>query len=297
MEINGKEIKISNPDKVLFPDDGFTKQDIVDYYSEIAGYLIPYAKDRPVMMQRFPDGIGKSGFYHKEVPDYFPDWINTGKVDKKEGGTVTHVICDSRETLVYLANQGSITLHTWLSRIEKPKHPDKVIIDLDPPGNDFTMIRSNITDIKNLLDDHDLKTFLMTTGSAGLHMVIPVEPDRTFDKVKKQADRLADLIVENFGDDFTTAQLKEKRRGKIYVDSQRNSYAQTGVTPYSLRPKEGAPVATPIEWEEASAKGFNARSFHVKNIFRRLSRKKDPWSGFSSKSTGKHNAKILKEIT
>jgi len=296
MKLRGKNIEISNRDKALFPEDGITKGDLIGYYQDIAPYLLPYVKDRPLMMQRFPDGIAHHGFYHKEAPDYFPDWIRTEKMDRKEGGKITHVICDNPETLVYLANQACITLHAWLSRTHKPHHPDKLIMDLDPPSRSFDPIHDSLSDLEEYLGKINITGFLMTTGSKGLHIVIPVLKKRTFEQIKKKVDQLADHIVKEFKGAFTTAQHKDKREGKIYLDTMRNSYAQTGVVPFSLRPIEGAPVATPVSWEEARKKGFHARRYHLKNIFRRLGQVQDPWTHLFDHEVAEANHAHLSDI-
>ena len=289
MDINGKNIEISNPDKILFPGNDYSKKDIINYYLNIADYLLPHVKDRPLMMQRFPDGIIHKGFYHKEVPDYFPDWIRRERMDRKEGGKITHVISDNRETLVYLTNQACITFHTWLSSVDKPDQPDKILIDLDTPTESFDPIRDSLPGLREYLDEKEIDGFLMTTGSRGLHIVIPVTPEQTFHQIKKEVDELAENIVKEFSEEFTTAQHKEKRGDKIYIDSQRNSYAQTSVAPYSLRPIEGAPVATPISWEDARQKDFHARQYHMKNIFRRLGQAHDPWEHIFDHDLAKKN--------
>jgi bifunctional non-homologous end joining protein LigD len=289
MRVKGKNIEISNPDKILFPENGFTKEDVINYYLDIADYILPYVKGRPLMMQRFPDGIDHPGFYHKEAPEYFPDWIRKEKLERKEGGKITQVICDNPETLVYLSNQATITLHTWLSLVENPGHPDKIIIDLDPPTRNFESIRDSLPGLKEYLEKKDIKGFLMSTGSKGMHIVIPVKPKQTFELIKKKMEQLADEIVREFGDKFTTAQLKEKREDKIYLDIQRNSYAQTGVAPFSLRPLEGAPVATPVSWKNAKQKEFHSRLYHLKNIFRRLGQVQNPWEHFFDPDLAKKN--------
>jgi bifunctional non-homologous end joining protein LigD len=296
MKISDKDISISKPDKILYPEDGYNKADVVAYYEKIFDYMFPHVSNRLLMLQRFPDGIKSAGFYQKEVPGYFPEWIDRAQVSKKEGGNITHVICNSRETAVYLANQACITFHTWLSRAENPDFPDKVIIDLDPPGQEFAKIRKTLFRVRDFFDKTELRVFLMTTGSKGLHFVIPVEPENTFEKVKFKADLLAERLEKECESQFTTNLSKNKREGKIYLDSQRNSYGQTGVAPYSLRPVKGAPIATPIHWDEAFQKGFNARKYHIRNIFRRLAHVRDPWDNYFDREVARSNLERLNQL-
>lgn len=289
IKIDNHNINTSHEDKVLFDKDKITKGDVIEYYRKISEFMLPYLNGRPVMMERYPDGIGNSGFFQKDIPDYFPDWISRVTVKKKGGGKITHILCDKEETLAYLANQGCITIHSWLSRADHPEKPDKLIMDLDPPGDDFQAIRNSLSNIKDMVERWHLDAFIMTTGSKGLHLIFPVLPEINFDEMKVHADELAEKMCKKFPEHFTTAQQKKDRHGLIYLDTQRNSYAQTGVTPFSMRPKEHAPVATPVTWEEAAAKDFNARSYHIKNIFRRLSQVVDPWSSFLYKRTAEKN--------
>ncbi|MBS0001021.1 MAG: non-homologous end-joining DNA ligase [Cyclobacteriaceae bacterium] len=293
MKVTEKDIKVSKPEKIMYPGDEYTKADIVTYYEKIFDFIFPFVRNRLLMLQRFPDGIKSSGFYQKELPDYFPGWIDRATVKKKEGGDITQVICNSSETMVYLANQACITFHTWLSRADKPDFPDKVILDLDPPGKNFNMIRKTLPHIREFLEKDKLNVFLMTTGSKGLHLVMPVLPENNFDKVKAAADKLAERLENTCGDQFTTRQYKNKREGRIYLDSKRNSYGQTAVAPYSLRAAKGAPVATPVNWDESLQKDFNARKYHIKNIFRRLSQVRDPWEDYFNEDLARKNTEIL----
>jgi bifunctional non-homologous end joining protein LigD len=230
------------------------------------------------MMQRFPDGIEKDGFYQKSTPDYFPDWIETVRV-QKEGGTVEHVLCDNKATLIYLANQGTLVFHTWLSLAEALHKPDKMVIDLDPPGSDFGIVKEGAEKVKSLLDEVGIHVFLMTTGSSGLHIHIPLDASADFDASRKAGKVLSDALCEAHPDLFTDKIRKDKREGKLFVDIQRNAYAQTSIAPFSLRPFAEAPVATPLSWDELGKKGLDARSYTLGNIRKRLAEKEDPWKG------------------
>jgi bifunctional non-homologous end joining protein LigD len=230
-------------------------------------------------MQRFPDGIEREGFFHKDVPNYFPDWIPTVSVEK-EKGRITHLLCDNSATLVYLANQACITPHIWLSRKEKLHHPDRMIFDLDP-GRDFESVLEAASCLRALLEEIGLRTLVMTTGSRGLHLVVPLDRKSDFDVVRSFARDVAEACASRHHERLTTEQRVNKRRGRVFLDVMRNAYAQTAVAPYALRAKPGAPVATPIEWDEVAQGDFSARRYTLKNIFRRLDDKGDVWAHFS----------------
>jgi len=269
-------VETSNEEKLFFPDEKISKGDLIDYYQKIAEKLVPCVKERPLVMKRYPDGIKGESFFQKEIGDYFPDWIERVKV-KKKGGTVTHVQCDNAATLVYLANQACIELHPWLSRSDKLHYPDQLIIDLDPSGDDFSQAVFGARVLKELFDELDLKAFLKTTGSRGLHVLVPLDRRANFDKVREFAQDTAKLLAQRHSDKLTIEARKAKRRGRLLIDTARNAYAQTAVAPYAVRAKPGAPVATPLDWDEIGNKKLNSQSYNVRNIFRRLGRKTDPW--------------------
>ncbi len=278
MKVDSYEIELSSLDKVMFPETGITKGDIIDYYYRIGKVMIPLMSGRPVSMHRFPDGISKSGFFQQEMPDYFPEWIGRTRVEKKEDGSLTHVVCGKTSDLVYLANQGCITPHIWLSRKNNPKNPDRMIYDLDPQDNDFSLVCLGALELREILSANDLKTFIMTTGSRGLHVVVPLSPGHSFNAVREFSREIAKQAASKNPEKYTIEQRKNKRKGRLYLDTSRNAYGQTAVAPYAVRPIEGAPVATPIEWDEIEAGWITtAQKYNIKNIFRRLAQKEDPW--------------------
>ncbi|MDX1661952.1 MAG: non-homologous end-joining DNA ligase [Gemmatimonadota bacterium] len=271
-------VEISSRDKVLFPEASVTKGEMVDYYREIADRMVRYLEDRPLVMQRFPEGIDEEGFYQKDAPDYFPDWIDTVTVEKK-GGTVDHVVCGNAATLVYLANQNVITPHVWLSRVDALDCPDRLIFDLDPPDDDFEIVREAARALGDLLDDLGLAAWPMATGGRGLHLVVPLDRSEAFDPVRDFAHRVADLLAGRHPDRFTTATRKKKRKGRLFLDYLRNAYAQTGVPPYAVRPRPGAPVAVPLDWDDLDDPDLRGNVYTVKNVLDRVSRRDDPWAG------------------
>jgi bifunctional non-homologous end joining protein LigD len=279
VRIGRRALSLSSLDKVLFPDVGVTKGDLIEHYRRVAARMVPHMKGRPVSMQRYPDGIEKEGFYQKDAPDYFPDWIRRVTVEKK-GGTVEHAICDDAATLVYLANQNCITPHVWLSRADRLHHPDRLIFDLDPPGEDFDDVRFAAGAVRELLRELGLDPFPMTTGGRGLHLLMPLDRRADFDVVRDFARDVAEVLARRHPDRLTTEARKNKRRGRLFLDIMRNSYAQTAVPPYAVRAKAGAPVAVPIAWREVSDPGLTGSRWNTRNVASRL-RKKDPWQGLS----------------
>jgi len=278
--VDGHEIELSNLDKVLFPKSGLTKGDLVEYYRGIANVALPHYRDRPLTMQRFPDGLAEEGFFQKQVPDHFPDWIDRVELDKQDG-TVTYLVADSAATLVYLANQGCITPHLSLARRDKPDNPDRLIFDLDPSDNDFAKVREAAKRLKSLLDELELASFVQTTGSRGLHVVVPLDRAGDFDTTRDFARALVECLSARHPDALTVEQRKVKREDRVFLDYLRNAYGQTAVAPYAVRPIEGAPVATPLRWDEVKAADLDARSYSIDNIFRRLAQIGDPWSGMA----------------
>ncbi len=278
--------EVSNLDKIFFPKEKYTKGDLIEYYEKIAGTMLPYMKDRPVTMIRFPNGIDDKRFYQKDAPDYFPAWIETKAIKKEDGGTTDYVICNDKETLVYLANQACITPHVWLSRKDKIDHPDRMIFDLDPSKDNFYEVKSAAKKIREMLEGElGLPVYIMTTGSRGLHLVVPLKRNHNFDEVRSFAQKAARYLENKYPEKLTTAVRKNKREEKLFLDVARNGKGQTAVTPYAVRPIAGAPVSTPLDWDELDRSSLSAQSYNIKNIFRRLGGKADPWKDIDSRAT------------
>jgi bifunctional non-homologous end joining protein LigD len=279
-------VAISHPDKVLFPRDGFTKGELAAYYANVAEWMLPHIAGRPLSLQRFPAGIGQRGFFHKDVPDYFPDWVRRVEA-AKHGGSVTHAIASDARTLVYLANQNTITPHVWLSRADRLDRPDRIVVDLDPaPGSDFADVRRAARSAGELMREIGLEPFAQVTGSKGIHVWTPIQRRAGFDQVGEFADEVAELLAAREPDALTTEFRKAQRGGRILVDVLRNRYAQTVVPPYAVRPLEGAPVATPIEWEELSDSKLRPDGWTVETVLGRLEKSGDPWSEIGSQARG-----------
>ncbi|MDE1922156.1 MAG: non-homologous end-joining DNA ligase [Gammaproteobacteria bacterium] len=275
--VGAQTIELTHLDKVLFPGaQPFTKRDLAEYYRRIAPTMLPYLAARPLTMQRFPDGIDQEGFYQKEIPAHFPAWI--GRVSlPKAGGRVTQVVCEDAATLVYLAEQACITPHVGLSRVDQPQNPDRMIFDLDPPHEEFEPVRAAAMLVRVLLQDLGLASHLMTTGSRGLHVVVPLDRATEFDTVRAFARAAAAVLARRHSPALSIDARIVKRRGRLYLDTTRNAYGQTGVAPYALRARPGAPVATPLAWEELDEPGLDARRYRLDNLFARLERDGDPW--------------------
>lgn len=280
-KIGTHKIKVTNPEKVLFPAEGITKLEVIEYYERMAETILPHLKDRPLALQRFPEGIKEQGFFQKEAAEYFPEYLERVRVPLEDGSQQDEVLCNNAASLVYLANLGTITPHIWLSTASALRNPDKLVFDLDPSDeDDFDTVKEGACDLRVILEDLGFTCYVMTTGSRGLHVAAPLRPDQDFDETKEFSRTVAHAL-ELSDPKFTTKLRKEKRRGRVFVDYLRNEYAQTSVAPYALRAKPSAPVATPLDWDELNDSKLGSQSYTIANIFKRLSRKGDPWSDFA----------------
>jgi bifunctional non-homologous end joining protein LigD len=277
-------VKITHPDKVLFPSDGITKAELADYYQTVAPVMLPLVSGRPVTMQRFPNGIGKGGFLQKQVGDYFPDWIErvTAPNRRTRNATtrdeVTYMVCRASDDLVYLANQACITPHVWLSRAPAIHHPDQLVFDLDPASTDPRVLRLAAAALRGLLEELGLPSFLKSSGSRGLHVVVPVVPATETDALKVFSIAVAEALAARHPDDLTTEGRIADRHGRLFLDIGRNGYAQTMAAPYAVRPLPGAPVSVPLDWSELDE--FDPGRHTLRTIADRLAQP-DPWADLS----------------
>ncbi len=279
-----RTVEVHRADKVLFPGGGgakeYTKGDLVDYYRAVAPFMLPHLRGRPLMLERHPDGIDGPRFMQKNTPENYPDWIKRVEVPK-EDGTVCHTVCDDTATLVFLADQACLTLHRWLSRTDGIHRPDRLVFDLDPAGDDFGQVRQAARLLGELLDELKLPSALMTTGSRGLHIVVPLTGHHDFDEVREFARDVADLLAASHPDRLTTAARKKDRGDRLYLDVQRNAYAQTAVAPFTVRARPGAPVATPLTWDALDDPDLDARRWTIADAVEQA--RTDPWSGVMSR--------------
>ena len=281
--VAGITVELSNKGKVLFPDDPvITKGDLIGYYRDMADRIVPYLRDRPMVMARYPDGIRGQRIFQKNIPGYFPSWISRVEVEKT-GGELCQVICDKPATLVYLANQACIELHAFLSRASELERPDQLVFDLDPPGDDrFGDAAVLALGLRELLEDElGLTAYVKTTGGKGLHVHVPLRAVDGFDAVRSFAREASEVLAARNPDLLTTQQRRAGRGDRVYSDVMRNAYAQTVVAPYSVRARPGAHVATPLRWEELKDRDLTPGRFTLHSIGERLERlgTSDPWAG------------------
>jgi len=277
--VDGRTVQITHPDRVLFPDDGMTKADLAAYHHAVADVLVPHLQDRPLMLQRFPEGIAHDGFYQKEGGRGVAKWIRTVQVPKS-GGVVRHPVVDDEAALLALTNLSTVSFHRWPSCADKLDRPDLLVVDLDPSTDDFAEVRRAAGWTKELVEELDLRPYLQTTGSRGVHVVVPLDRSADTEQVVAFARDLALVLAGRHPGDLTTEFHKADRDRRLYLDVGRNGWAQTVVAPYSVRPRPGAPVATPIAWDELDA--VKADTWTMANVPDRVAEHGDPWSAMTS---------------
>lgn len=283
LRVGRRTVELTHPDKVLFPRPGLTKLDLARHYERAAPVMLPYVSGRALALQGFPGGIEGYGYFMKAVPGYFPDWIRRATVAKR-GGTVTHVLAEDAATLVYLAGQNVVTLHAWLSRADEPRRPDRLIIDFDPSGGGFADVRAAAREAGERLRDAGLVPYAMATGSRGIHVLCPLRRGPGFTEVHRFARRVAEGMVDDDPRRLTLEYLKANRGRRIYVDVNRNAYAQHAVTPYSVRSRLKAPVAVPLRWEELSDRRLRPDRWTVADVGERIDAEGDPWKGMGRRA-------------
>ena len=294
-KIAGNKLVFTNTDKIYWPEEGYTKGDMLAYYDAASKYILKYLKDRPFSLKRNPNGITDQGFFHKDAGGDAPDFVATRKIYSDSNKKyVNYILCDNKATLLYLANLGCIEMNPWFSRVQNLENPDYLIIDLDPSdGNTFEQVIETAKAVKQVLDEAGATAYLKTSGSTGLHIYVPLKAKYSYD----QANAFAEIIASHAQElvpDFTSLERSLKKRGQnIYIDYMQNNIGQTVAAPYSLRPKPHAPVATPLEWKELK-KGLTIEQFNITNIFKRLDKKGDLFAGLLTK--GIDMEKCLKKL-
>lgn len=274
----GKDaLALTNLDKVYWPDEGYTKGDLIKYYYGVSKYILPYLKDRPLIMKRYPAGI-KGHFFHQHDVDEAPRFVRTVALEAEEDRhVVDYVVGDNLQTLLYMANLGAIERHPWHSRTRNLERPDWFVFDLDPgEGVEFTTICEVALQVRDVLDGLGLKSYPKTSGSRGIHVYVPVKPVYDYETIAAFAERVAERVAEENPQAATTERsLRKRKRGQIYMDHMQNARGKSVVAPYSVRPKDGASVSAPLEWKEIERCGFTPRDFTIKNILRRIEKKGD----------------------
>ncbi len=267
---------ITHPDKVLFPDDAITKGELAAYYEAVAPQMLPHIQGRPVTMERYHRGIGAPGFFQKDVSKGFPDWLERAEVPKK-GGTVHHPLVSDTRSLLWLANQNSITPHVWISRVPDLYQPDICVFDLDPSEDRPDVLRAAALALRDLLQELGLRSWVKTSGSKGFHIVVPLDRQASYGDVAAFAHRVGRVLVSRDPDRLTQEFSKADRGGRILVDTGRNAYSATFAAAYAVRAKTGAPVSAPCTWNEVERGEVGPQTFTLRTMARRIAEVGDVW--------------------
>ena len=275
--VGERSITLTSQYKPMFPDDGISKGDLVDYYRDVAPVMLPHVHDRPLTLQAYPSGIAGMKYYQKNVGEKFPEWMARVTMLSKDEGETTYVLANEAATIVYLANQNCITFHVCSVKPPRLDRPDLLILDLDPSDNDFEKVREGALALRPMFTEMGLVPYVKTSGSRGLHVVAPIVPRDDQAAVHNVGKALADRLVALAPDRFTVEMTKKRRGDRVFVDYLRNGPAQTVAAPYTVRGLPTAPVATPLLWDELEDPRLHARSFTLRNVRERLERLGDPW--------------------
>jgi bifunctional non-homologous end joining protein LigD len=267
---------ISHPEKILFPDDGITKGDLAAYYEAMAPVILPHLRGRPLTMERYPAGIGKKGFWQKDVSKGFPDWLERVEVPKKDG-VVHHPVITDERSLLWVTNQNTITQHVWTSRTPELYYPDICVFDLDPPKDDPAATRAAAIGLRGLLEELGLPCWVKTSGSKGFHLIVPLDGKSNMDQVARFAHTVGALAVKLAPDRLTQEFSKVDRKGRIYVDTGRNGYSATFAAAYTVRARRGAPVSAPCTWEEVERGEVAPATFTLRTMPARIAKVGDVW--------------------
>ncbi|WP_343694653.1 DNA ligase D [Flavobacterium sp.] len=296
VKIGKTTLHLTNQDKIYFPKDGITKGEILQYYDEVSTLILPYLKDRPESMNRFPNGIEAPSFYQKDIDlDKTPKWLKTKKIySESNDENIDYLICNNKETLLYMANLGCIEMNPWNSTIHHIQNPDWLVIDLDPAKeSDFPIVVQTAQTVKEVMDELETECLCKTSGATGLHIYIPLGAKYDYDSIKILGELLAREIQGRLPDITTTERSIKKRKNRLYIDYLQNRRGQTLAAPYSVRPKPGATVSTPLEWSEVTEK-LHPSQFTIKNVLKRFEKKGDLWQLVLS--TGANIKKIIKKL-
>ena len=274
-----REVRVTNAKKVFWPEEGYTKGDLVAYYEAVAPLLLPYLHDRPVVLTRYPDGITGKSFFQKDAPVYVPDWVRTHTISHEDvERDVRYFVIDDAPSLKYVANLGTIPIHVWSACVSALEHPDWMVLDLDPKEAPFTHVVQVARALKTILDDLELPSFIKTSGATGLHVLIPMGRRYTHEESRTFARLLAVMTVDAVPEISTVTRSLAGRKGKVYVDFGQNGRGNTIVSPYSVRPLKGAPASCPLRWDEVTARLDPAR-FTIRTIPKRFEEMQDPVAG------------------
>jgi bifunctional non-homologous end joining protein LigD len=277
VRVDDRVFGVSNLDKVLFPEDGITKAELIEHHVRHGEAMLREIGGRALSLKRYPDGIHGEAFFQKRPSPHFPSWITRARVSRDGGQGDEYVIADQRATLAYLANQGTIELHTMMVPADDPNHPAEIVIDLDPDkGADSAVVRRATRRCRDLLDELQVPCRLKTSGSSGFHVHVALDGTVDQETARAFARDVAKLLAARHPDELTVAVRKQRRGGRVFVDWLRNSPGQTAIAPYAVRALPGAPVATPMDFEELA--GTEPRRWTLRTLPRRLSQREDPWT-------------------
>jgi bifunctional non-homologous end joining protein LigD len=276
VEATERVVTITNPTKVFWPAEGYTKSDLVAYYERMAPWLLPYLRDRPLVLARYPDGIAGKTFFQKDAPEWAPDWIRRERIHASGvERDIDYFVVDDVESLRYVANTGTIPLHLWASRASTIDRPDWLVLDLDPKGAPFTAVVKVALALRGILERLELPSYPKTSGATGLHVLLPLGARYSYEETRTFARLLATLTVEAVPSISTIVRVVQARGGKVYVDFGQNGPGQTIVSPLSVRPLPGAPVSMPLRWSEVTAR-LEAGRFTIRTTLARLDKAGDP---------------------
>ena len=263
--------------KVFWPQEGYTKKDLIEYYERMANWILPYLKDRPQSLNRHPNGIEEKGFFQKDIKQPPPEWVKTVKIpSESQGKEVNYLVCQNRDTLLYLANLGCIEINVWNSVVQHLDSPDYVVLDFDPLETPFFNAVEAVLATKGLLDEIGVPSFCKTSGGKGMHIYLPLEPRFSHEQAREFAHLLSTIVNRRHPDLTSLERIPANRKGKVYLDYLQNRWGSTMAAPYAVRPREGAPVSMPLEWKEVTAK-LNPLDFNILTAPVRMSKKGDAW--------------------
>jgi bifunctional non-homologous end joining protein LigD len=280
---------ITHPEKVLFPDDGITKGELAAYYEAIAPLLLPHIRGRPLTLERFPKGIGEKGFMHKSVAKGFPPWLQRVDVPK-HGGVVHHPLIVDAQSLLWVVNQNTITMHVWNSRVPDLYHPDLCVFDLDPSVDEPDVLRASAVAVRTLLEELGLPSWVKTSGSKGYHIVVPLDGETQTGDVAGFAHAVGRILVQRHPSQLTQEFAKADRAGRIYVDTGRNDFSATFAAAYTVRPRPGAPVSAPCTWDEVVTGAALPRTFSLRTMASRIAAAGDVWADLAESAVSLRNA-------
>jgi len=269
-------VKLTNLDKVFWPEDGYTKGDLIEYYREVTPFILPYLRDRPVVLTRYPDGIDGKNFFQKDAPPHTAGWVRLERMWSEHAQReIDYFVCDDPETLLLLAQLGTIPLHIWSSRVAELAYPDWTILDLDPKDAPFEDVVTIALAIRALCDEMEVECFVKTSGATGLHVLVPLGNQLTYEQSRSLAELMAKVIVAELPDIATTTRAVGRRGGRVYIDYLQNGHGRLLVGPLSVRPRPGATVSTPLRWSEVNPK-LDRWRFTIKTVPQRLHKIEDP---------------------